>query len=290
MKAEDHRRITRKAIELFNIFSGSELSAYLLQNSDRVEQGSDDADYHPFTTRITNWHFYPQNTTLKPKVFYLGGLLPLPVTPTSDHILKYRIKELRREFEKDNPARVEELIGRILHHIQDMSTPAHVVPVYHGPKLKDGFEEYSIEHSEAVIDDIVFDIAEYNAIKTEQLDEIIAIYHAAAQATLGMLYDDPDELFYILADGEEVVGGWRKFWLRYSELGEQCAEPPLENYEGFGCYSLFGQRYGESHITHNGVNYEIDPIHYQRLHQRIINKQVVDSVHALMVIDVMYSA
>lgn len=290
MKAADHRRLTRKAIELFHIFTGSELSAYLVQNSGLVEQGAEDADYHPFATRITHWHFYPENNALRPKTFYLGGIVPLPVTPTSQHILEFRVKELRQEFEKDHPFRVEELIGRILHHIQDMSTPAHVVPVYHGPKLKDSFEEYSLRHSEAILEDIVFDVAEYHALKADQQEDILAIYHAAARETLRLLYDEPEERFYILADGEELVGGWRKFWLRYAEAGNQCAQPPLDGYQGFGCYGLFGQHFGETRLEHEGVSYQLDPVHYQRLHRRLLNKQVIDSVHALMLIDDMYRA
>lgn len=288
MKAQDHRRLTRKALELFHVYTGSELSAHLLQHSEQVEQGAEDADYHPFTTRITNWHFYPQNNHLQPKVLYVGDLLPLPVTPTSEKILAHRVEELRREFAKDHPARVEELVGRILHHIQDMSTPAHVVPVYHGPRLKDSYEVYSQAHTEAVLEALVFGVGQYNALKAEQLDDILAIYHGAAQATLLMLYDDPEERFYIQLNAEEALGGWRRFWLRYAELDGSCAEPPLEDYPGFGCYGPLGRHFGERSVQVQGDVYEVEPEHYRRLHRRLVNKQIVDSVHTLVAIDTLY--
>ena len=143
MKAEDHARITGEAIRQFIKYSRSPVTATLLRYSRLVQQGAKDADTRPLYTRATNWHFYNGNLeqdTVKKTIWPFHE--PLVIHLSSNHILQRRVKELEQEIAKNSIEDALLLVGRILHHIQDMSTPSHVVPVYHGPLITDSFEIY----------------------------------------------------------------------------------------------------------------------------------------------------
>jgi len=57
--------------------------------------------------------------------------------------------------------------GRLTHHIQDMSTPSHVVPVYHGPGLKDEYENFGAEYAGKV--STIFSADKSNSILDNRL-------------------------------------------------------------------------------------------------------------------------
>jgi hypothetical protein len=87
-------------------------------------------------TRAGNWHFYNRDGRVR-KAWW-GPERNL------DAVFRQRIQELegRLETRDPNPSEVYKAAGRVLHYIQDMSVPAHVVPIYHGPGLKDRFDGY----------------------------------------------------------------------------------------------------------------------------------------------------
>lgn len=77
---------------------------------------------------------------------------------TSENILNKRIKEFEELVEKNSFKRYNKF-GRILHHIQDMSTPSHVLPIYHGPKfplylspkkIEDYFETFMCKNNDNI--------------------------------------------------------------------------------------------------------------------------------------------
>ena len=80
------------------------------------------------------------------------------------------------------------LVGRILHHVQDMSTPSHVVPVYHGLVVKDRFETHL--HQEYLNDDVMTSIME-EVVSEDQLPSlpedhsVMAMYIRAGHIFLG---------------------------------------------------------------------------------------------------------
>lgn len=100
---------------------------------------AEDSSPRTFIQRATHWHFYNRNQALKPFWFFNRNL---------DEIFATRIEALN-DLLKDpdaDPEKVYEQAGRVLHYIQDMSVPGHVLPAYHA-KLPgnepDPFDEFA---------------------------------------------------------------------------------------------------------------------------------------------------
>ena len=134
MKPTTHKTVTRLAIEL--CLDRLSLEMQEMINQDSVVQGSADEDTKNLIQRATNWHFYRAIDSPIPKIYKRFGI---KCKPTSKDILEQRIAEMLAEKDKK---RFYNRLGRVLHHIQDMSTPSHVLPIYHGPIKKDYFEDF----------------------------------------------------------------------------------------------------------------------------------------------------
>ena len=251
----------------------------------KVMDGAEEADTSPILTRITNWHFFKQNEYLVPTTVYYAYLIPLPVTPTSDSILEYRLNKLVHELEKDVPKNLEKLTGRIMHHVQDMNTPAHVVPVYHGVKLKDCFEGYSSKHIESELTSIDITEDEYDALCSENNSDVLLIYNLAARNTLHYLYDDPSGQFEIHNSDKSLQIGWKLFWKRFGDDLSDCCKQPFEDIPGFGCYGPLGEQFGQDPLTLQGENFCIDPRVYKQLHRWVLREQIINSLRTLIAID-----
>jgi len=212
MKPGDHQKITRKAVELFMAHDQGDFSALLQRYIDDIIDGSKDADTKPLHIRSTNWHFYRANDLLQPIRIKILGLMPLTIYPTSDHILKLRIEQLQKECRKGASDDLFNLAGRILHHTQDMSTPAHVVPVYHGLdvldfvedaiNVHDSFEDHSETISEQTLVSMDIDATRFNEIVANPCD-LFSNYDTAARRTLELLYEDSTSTFSATVNGEE---------------------------------------------------------------------------------------
>jgi len=270
MKPDDHRKITHKSIQIYHKHAQTSFSSQLVNNTNKIERGAKWEDTTPPYTRITNWHFYKQNKKLQPTTVYFLKIIPLPVIPTSER----RICNLTCKLKSSSPKLQAKTIGRILHHIQDMSTPAHVVPIYHGPKLHDSFEDYSIKHSDSELLNIDIDTNEYESICSDSDFNIMSIYNSAANETLNYLYDNPENTF-VLKNGEQGV--WNMFWKRCSDDTMNCTSHPYDKVKGFGCYGPYGQKYGIS----DDIGHDV----YKNLHRWILRKQIIDSLRALIAID-----
>ena len=122
MKPTTHKKITKLALELCK----DKLSPKILEHSSVIIQGSDDEDTTELLKRGTNWHFYRTKNSKIPK------RVNLLFKTTSEDILDKRIDSMN-SCDK-NSDKYYNYLGRIIHHIQDMSTPSHVMPIYHGSK------------------------------------------------------------------------------------------------------------------------------------------------------------
>ncbi len=268
MKPEDHDKITGKAIEIYCEHTNSDFSAQLLMNFHKVKGGAYLEDKSPLFTRITNWHFFKQNKQLQPINLFLFKL-----NPTSE----LRVKKLELELNNNTAKQGEKLIGRILHHIQDMSTPAHIVPVYHGLLVKDSFEDYSKKNTETELKTIYIDTQEFEELHTENINDIMSIYNNAAHETLSYLYNDQSSGFE-LDHGEQA--GWDLFWKRFSNSSSNCAKA-----NGFGCYGPLGKQYGNTEVELNGKIRKIDSEVYRSLHRWVLHKQIKDSLKMFIAVE-----
>jgi len=275
--------LTAKAIKIFADYCRSDFAALLQRRTKEVEEGAGKEDISPLYTRITNWHFFKENHKLRPKIIFYGNIIPLRVTPTSEIILKGRIEQF---LQLNSPGRQAVLLGRILHHVQDMSTPAHAVPVYHGPLLKDSFENYSTANIKAELQSLAITRAEYDALCAGNKSDIMAIYTNAGHKTLRQLYDNPCSRFEIRGEGNEIKEiGWDLFWRRSGAEGDGCAQKPFSKIPGFGCYGPLAEQFGKSWLELSGKSYRIDPEVYRQLHSWVLREQVIDSLRTLIFIE-----
>jgi hypothetical protein len=199
---ELHSAYALKAAQAFQRCPGVKLPVQL---GEALAKGTDAEDSSPRTIlqRATRWHFYNRNEKLEPFWFFERNL---------DAIFNKRIKKLNELLVKPDadPVEVYEQAGRVLHYIQDMSVPGHVVPAYHA-KLPgnpaDPFDEFeSIEAlpvfglSEAQCQALRDEAGKADANPRRFLD-------AAAIATLQAIEQ-------IDAAGKPVVdGAWKSYWV-----------------------------------------------------------------------------
>ena len=94
----------------------------------RIEQGVRRED-HPTFERALNWHFWEDDGRLS---WWIN-----PLKRGMTRVFRRKTRRLDRRMRNYNPSlkgrtkRFARAVGRSLHYIQDVSAPAHVVPVYH---------------------------------------------------------------------------------------------------------------------------------------------------------------
>ncbi len=197
-----HSAYARNAAQAYQSCTGVKLPTQL---GEALAEGTEAEDSSLLTLhqRITNWHFYNRNQALEPFWFANRSL---------DVIFNQRVKALDELLADPaaDPVEVYEQAGRVLHYIQDMSVPGHVLPAYHA-KLpgnhSDPFDEF--ESVEALT------VPALSAAQCQQLRDVVAKADAsprrflddAATATLRAIEQ-------IDAAGKPIVdGAWQAYWL-----------------------------------------------------------------------------
>ena len=138
-----------------------------------------------------------------------------------------------------------EILGRVIHHIQDAAAPVHVVPVSHW--LTDGFESLDAELPETLDCGRLREV-ESRALRTESLLDLLK---GTALGTLATL----DEAVPYRRVGKSRTTSWKlAFW--------KDAEGPV-----FGDYGAFGNAFGDTAFWYRGDRVEIDPGVYVRYKQ-----------------------
>jgi hypothetical protein len=197
-----HSAYTLKAAQTYQNCTGVKLPNQL---TEALAKGTDAEDSSMLTLhqRTTNWHFYNRNHALEPFWFANRNL---------DVIFAKRVEALNTLLANPDAdtVKVYEQAGRVLHYIQDMSVPGHVVPAYHA-KLPgnhpDPFDEFeSIEGlpvfglSEGQCQDLRGEADKADASPRRFLND-------AATATLQVIEQ-------IDVAGKPIVdGAWKGYWV-----------------------------------------------------------------------------
>ncbi len=197
-----HGDITQKAIATLNRCHIS----LNTKNTQQIAVGSVEEDTTQMPLRLTNWHFY--NT--------YGNLRQGPILFESlDHIFKIRNEQLVENLNQKNN-QIENSMGRVLHYIQDMYVPAHVVPVFHGKPFakSDAFDQFSL--SEIDKQNAISEI-DCNEI-TELTQKILQKHEDASEHTIFALNNDllkssvQFTLQNINSRIEQQPVAWNYFW------------------------------------------------------------------------------
>lgn len=287
MKATDHTRITEEAIRRFVRHSASPVAPMLLRHSRQVQHGAREEDLTPLLARATNWHFYNRNLdcdVVKEPVW--SFMEPLVFHLSSDRILRRHCDQLAREAAKGAVEDCCELTGRILHHIQDMSIPAHVVPIYHGPLIADSFEEY-LHRDYLFADGRLAGLPDVSVPAVDSSQALAALvlknYQTAAEATLALLSGEGSG-FAATVDNREMLLPWSFFWAdRYT--CQRDAYPAECTFAGFGRFGPLGKDFGTSDLELQGVRYRIEPEVYVSFCERLCLKMLADSLATLAILE-----
>ena len=146
-----------------------------------------------------------------------------------------------------NRSEVLHAAGVILHHIQDMAVPAHVLGVTHG--LDDGFEGYEVRD---VLPPRQGGLSEEQDCRRISLlarqESYLETHRALARRTLD---EHRTQGLRVLKKGQPATLPFAAFW----------TENPAS---GWGSYGYLGDRFGETWFVADHVDYEITSEEYRR--------------------------
>ncbi len=230
MKPDTHENITRFALSYVDKFISADSSEarWLIAGTKKEDD--------PTLSRGKNWHFYPANKTISKKRLWL-------IQPTSLSILRKREDDLLKSVENGTSEEIYITLGRIIHHIQDMSTPTHVVPVYHaGGKSSDPFELYLVEKWDEIQPQIQTEFKPN--IENESDRFFTGLYMNSGKRLLEKL-NDGQGLFPLEHNQTGVSISSESFWKEYGCTEGIKFTPPLW-IKGFGKFGKYGISFNDA--------------------------------------------
>lgn len=199
-RLNDHRVITRKAVAVFtNCYPELGFTSY---EADIIVKGNLSEDYNLATKWLRNSHYYNPRKWVRTLYRDDAG---------------YRIKYLVRKLQETQEKRIY-ILGKIVHFVQDVSSPPHVMPIVHG--LKDGFEKFPLTQKDV-------DTLQVNCPRQQLFSPEIVLKEHALQ-TLAQV----KKTAFATRDGEKYEFSWQLFW--HEGLGSK-----------FGYYGFFGNNFGQ---------------------------------------------
>jgi hypothetical protein len=245
-----HESFSNDAVDLYQACTGRVMPRQL---SDAFVAGSVEEDTWGWT-RARNWHYFNRDHKIGRywKFILCNG--------SNEHIFNERLRRLEYLFLSEAPGRdVYEVAGRLAHHIQDMSAPAHVVPINH--LLCDNVDHY--RYRPALPDRI--------SSCEGALRPVVSPPDLLVQAADGTLKAIREPV--VFDSGKKIENEtWLKFW----------GGPEDRELSGFGTYGEYGNAFGVSPPCRNGrVCGEYNRDVYDRFYADRYRSAVLDTVRLL---------
>ncbi|MBA4373476.1 MAG: hypothetical protein C0402_11525 [Thermodesulfovibrio sp.] len=218
MEANAHSEIAKKAVMIY-----SEL--YPLQSEQdkkltvRFIYGSKEEDNIFTFQRLSNWHFFDPGNRLGKTRWGVHRSNQKRVDLLINKIVESAACNLRDTYEH---------AGRLAHHIQDMSAPPHVIPIYH--TSGDPFDIYATGE----IANINLSSEQLIAAKGEQMDLNSTVLRKLLKDAAEKTFDRVDK-GPVIFGGKEIAKNWSGFWRKYELISTKCRIVPKK---GFGCYGM----------------------------------------------------
>ncbi|WP_240359417.1 hypothetical protein [Pyxidicoccus trucidator] len=212
---EDHRALTQAALDSAAAAGGA---AGLAEHRESVLHGAtaEDLNLH---VKWTGWHHF-----YRPEGHVYSSL-----REGSDARVRDLWDEALDAARYGDMARAWDRAGHLAHHLQDMASPPHVVPVMHG--LGDGFE----------------DIGARAALGRRPQREVAPL--SGAEAQLALARETLEAVrSQTLSTREGAVIPWSAFW----------AEPEAGTPGAFGAYGAVGNAFGQSEVRWRGRLHPVD--------------------------------
>lgn len=286
MKPINHRDFTCAA---FRVFERKKNKTVAIEVKKLLIQSSDDEDNagNEFFQRAFNWHFYNNGGHIKNKLWRGRRTSEKRIGKLID-----RVDEYLGKFEKSptqlNAIKLLDVAGRLAHHIQDMRTPTHVVPVYHGPTTKDAYETFigdlagtinvswspdaqQDDTGPIIITDNDFDshAADISAYPSPSDHPLHKLHIASAELALKYLRN---KTFTAMINGQEPEKPLplSMFWLEHPDTNKDT------KHQGFGDFGPLGNKFGETSI--NSGQYKIKESQYLAIYRDLLKQSVLDTL------------
>lgn len=285
MKPISHERITEYAVNEY-IDAGRLLSEYFEKEKFRkavLSGAHDEDDITP--SRALNWHFYPANTTIANEERDILKLITL--RPTSEWITAKRQRKLTSQLEEGLSPSTFRTFGEILHHIQDMSTPSHVVPVYHDHKLTDPFESFLVD-SWSIIEERIDNEKKIfkNTLAEKNHGDLLKLYNDGA-ARLQNSLEPGSGLFPLTINTDNIAVKSTTFWQPYAVGQSSVANVPLD-IKGFGNFGPLGALFGKcDSFQYNGEEIIVNQKVFMDIALFFVRLAIKDTIHAILVLEKM---
>jgi hypothetical protein len=163
------------------------------------------------------------------------------------------------------PQEAYALLGAMLHYLQDMAVPTHVLPIFHPVRWieSDAFDDYLPASDGAGAPDCARLALARNGDQSlpEQLTALLEETAATTRAAI--------------AEGAPISGappsGWNRFWL------------PEVAADGFSRYGCVGNRFGAGQLHCEGQALSVEPGVYQRLALKLQTEAITASARAMLI-------
>lgn len=218
----------------------------------------------PTPARGWNWHFYNRDGAVGARWCWL-----IRCNGSNAEIFAERTARLEATIawelgqpvgERDDEA-IFGVAGRVAHHIQDMSSPPHVLPVYHA--TRDAFDKYEPVMASSLGG------AELCDLVRSPPSSPAALLEGAAQDTLKAA-SAPVRF----ADGGGIEGEtWSRFWGGRDE-----------GRSGFSTYGVYGNSFGVL-VEGDGARARYDRATFDRFFDEQRRHAVIDTLRLLIYVD-----
>ena len=254
-----HSQITHAALQQF---CAQEPNRPPLTEAQRqaIIAGSEKEDA-PSWQRISNWHFFRSNEQMPT---WHGFRLDS----------RGRVQALQEQLGRCVDEVRYERIGRLLHHIQDMSTPSHVTPIYHDGLTADPYEGWLKRQFASWPATLASQPSNLCAARSaEPREPLDHYYQACAEATLRWLADESQGVSAEI-DGRTEHLSLQEFWPLYR--AETRGRLP-----GFARFGPLGRAFGKTEFQAAGHHYRISEQSYRQLAELLLAKACQESQQAL---------
>ena len=254
-ESEKHGPISLRAITVYQVCTGRTLPDEFSAAFVRGSIDEDGIDWR--LERLRNWHFYNERKNLKYywEGFCYGG---------NEIIFEKRTASMNSLRGAGKSAGLYYAAGRVAHHIQDMASPPHVMPVYH--TSGDAFDSYTpAPQLQAVLPGLC------QGINEGCLNEPIDILNRTARDTLDAINKKVEFQTTAAIEGET----WKNFW----------DGPPHPCYEGFKDYGSYGNSFGAARPCGKGPCPPYDAATYDKFYNDCYMRAVKSTVLLLRYLD-----
>ena len=266
MKPYAHQAITRIAL---NQYAKRHDCSIPTEFYDAVVYGVKAEDHMWEMRRWINWHFFRQNDRIRSRYY-------LVVRTTSEDIFCTRVATLLRCFEKVNRGKFGRNLGRVLHHIQDMYTPSHIIPIFH--LTNDYFESFM----EEALQECKIHFFPYEDPLMVEDNSFCKFYESSAEDTYRFVHETEIRTY---TENRDKYFDLTLFWKDHT-LEE---DPKRVGFGTFGeAQKLFKKKSNGQYdmfFIYEGEKYRMDMRERYRICELVVNRAIAGTVNVFEAMD-----